>query len=186
MHVCFVFERACAPRHFPFGKWHPIRKLLISTWAFQGPRQWPGGMEVIAFVASKNYKACCFIQNITFNCWHPLDSQTLCNFDWSDIGGEGNRVGSVFSVSASHLGVLTSIWPACPIWIMIGSLLDNYFIFSRPFTGLPLKIWALKNKIMYLLSWLRIYCALSWWTERSFDMGGLLDFPVGKKHQQQN
>ena len=34
--VCFVFERARAPRHFLFGKGHPMRKLYISTRAFEG------------------------------------------------------------------------------------------------------------------------------------------------------
>ena len=33
--ACFVFERARAPRHFLLGKRHPMRKLLISTGAFQ-------------------------------------------------------------------------------------------------------------------------------------------------------
>ena len=34
--VCFEFERARAPRHFLFGKGHPMRKFKISTGAFQG------------------------------------------------------------------------------------------------------------------------------------------------------
>ena len=34
--VCFIFEMARAPRHFLLGKGHPMRKLSISTAAFQG------------------------------------------------------------------------------------------------------------------------------------------------------
>ena len=34
--VCFVFERARAPRHFLLGKGHPMMKLQICTGAFQG------------------------------------------------------------------------------------------------------------------------------------------------------
>ena len=34
--VCFVFDRASAPRHLLLGKGHPMRKLCISTGAFQG------------------------------------------------------------------------------------------------------------------------------------------------------
>ena len=33
--VCFVFERAKAPRQSLLGKGHPMRKMLISTEAFQ-------------------------------------------------------------------------------------------------------------------------------------------------------
>ena len=34
--VCFVIERARAPRHFLFGKTHPTRSLQITTGTFQG------------------------------------------------------------------------------------------------------------------------------------------------------
>ena len=34
--VCFVFERARAPRHFLLGEGHPLMKLQNCTGAFQG------------------------------------------------------------------------------------------------------------------------------------------------------
>ena len=34
--VCFVYERARAPRHFCLGKGHPLMKLKICTGAFLG------------------------------------------------------------------------------------------------------------------------------------------------------
>ena len=34
--VCFIFERARAPRHFLLGKGYPMRKLQNSTGAFKG------------------------------------------------------------------------------------------------------------------------------------------------------
>ena len=34
--VCFVFERASAPRHVLLGKGHPMMKLQICTGAFPG------------------------------------------------------------------------------------------------------------------------------------------------------
>ena len=47
--VSFVFARARAPRHFLLGKWHPMRKLQISTVSIlRAPGQWQGGIEATA------------------------------------------------------------------------------------------------------------------------------------------
>ena len=78
--VCFVFERARAPRHFLFGKGHPMRKLLVSTVTFQGHQGNDKGQRrrLIAFVASVKYQACALfaLQPTSFNC--PLNN----HFQW--------------------------------------------------------------------------------------------------------
>ena len=54
--VCFNFERAGAPRHFLLGKGHHMKKFLLGK-HLRALRQWPVGMEAIAFVASMKYQA---------------------------------------------------------------------------------------------------------------------------------
>ena len=62
--MCFIFERARAPRHFLLGKGHHMIKLWISTWAILG--HWSGGMEAIAFVASVKYQT-----------WHDISLMSM-------------------------------------------------------------------------------------------------------------
>ena len=56
--VCFIVERARAPRHFLLGKGLPMKKLYISTGAFQGHQgKDHGGIQAIALVAAMKYQA---------------------------------------------------------------------------------------------------------------------------------
>ena len=61
--MCFVFERAMAPMNFLFG-WGNCKFLLEHSKGTNG--QWPGGMEVIALVASLKYQACFLIMETSF------------------------------------------------------------------------------------------------------------------------
>ena len=56
--VCFVFERARAPRHFLLGKVY--EEIVNVYWCIlKAQRHLPGGMEAITFVASVKYRPSC-------------------------------------------------------------------------------------------------------------------------------
>ena len=62
LYVCFVFERARAPRHFLLGKAYPREEIVNFYRSIsRAPRQIPEGMNAIAFVASLKCRACAII-----------------------------------------------------------------------------------------------------------------------------
>ena len=52
------FWKARAPRPFLHGKGHSLRNWKFLLEHFKGIKNWPGGMEEIAFIASVKYWAC--------------------------------------------------------------------------------------------------------------------------------
>ena len=56
--LCFMFERAKAPRHFSLVQ-DTHKQIVNFFWGIsRAPRQWSRGMEAIAFVASMKYQTC--------------------------------------------------------------------------------------------------------------------------------
>ena len=58
-------------RHFLLGKKAPYEEIVNFYWSIsRAQRQWPRGMEAIAFLASLHYQACSFLsEENTSNRW---------------------------------------------------------------------------------------------------------------------
>ena len=68
--VWFVFERARAPRQFLLGKRAPYKEIVNFHWNISRaplPRQWPGGREATAFVASVKYHSWQLHSSLLYN-----------------------------------------------------------------------------------------------------------------------